>query len=80
MSWQQVEGNWRQFVGEARKRWAKLTDNDLKDCEGNRDKLIGKLQQLYGITPDQAGEEIAHIEQHITDAKQGAEKMYGAKS
>lgn len=80
MSWQQVEGNWRQFMGAAKKQWAKLTDNDLKDCEGDRDKLVGKLQELYGFTPDRAGEEIYKIEQRLKDAEQGAERMYGAKS
>ena len=78
MGWQQVEGNWRQFVGEAKKRWGKLTDNDLAQCEGNRDKLVGKLQELYDITPDKAGEEIARIEQHLSDARKGGERMYGA--
>ena len=78
MSWQQVEGNWRQFIGEVKLRWGKLTDNDLKECEGNRDKLVGKLQELYGMTPDQAGEEIAQIERRLAEARQGAERMYGA--
>ena len=78
MSWQQVEGNWRQFVGEVKKRWAKITDSDLKECEGNRDKLVGKLQELYGMTQDEAGEEIAKIEARLKDAREGAEKMYGA--
>ena len=78
MSWQQVEGNWRQFVGEVKQRWAKLTDSDLKECQGNRDKLVGKLQELYGMTPDQAGEEIARIESRLKEAAQGSERMYGA--
>lgn len=77
MKWQQVEGHWRQFVGEAKQRWAKLTDNDLRECEGNRDKLVGKLQALYGMTPDQAGEEIAHIEQRTKDASAGGARHYG---
>ena len=79
MSWQQIEGKWRQFIGEAKKRWGKLTDSDLADCEGNRDKLVGKLQELYGLTPDKAGEEIAQIEQHLSESQEGAERMYGAK-
>jgi uncharacterized protein YjbJ (UPF0337 family) len=78
MSWQQVEGNWRQFIGEVKQRWGKLTDNDLKQCEGNRDALVGKLQQLYGMTPDEAGEAIAQIEKSLSDARSGAERMYGA--
>ena len=40
MTWQQVEGNWRRFIGEVKLRWGKLTDNDLKECEGNRDKTV----------------------------------------
>lgn len=78
MSWQQVEGNWRQFVGEVKQRWGKLTDSDLKECEGNRDILVGKLQEHYGMSADQAGEAIAHIEAKLKSAKQGAERMYGA--
>lgn len=77
MSWNQVEGKWREFVGSAKQRWAKLTDSDLAECEGNRDKLVGKLQELYGISADQAGEEIAHIEQHLHEGQEGGERMYG---
>lgn len=80
MNWQQVEGHWREFVGEAKQRWAKLTDSDLMECKGNRDKLVGKLQSLYGMTADQAGEEIAHIEQHLAEASKGGARHYGAAS
>lgn len=79
MSWQQIEGKWRQFVGEAKQRWGKLTDSDLQECAGNRDKLVGKLQELYGITPDRAGEEIAVIERQLSESQEGAERMYGAR-
>lgn len=78
MSWQQVEGNWRQFVGEMKQHWAKISDSDLKECEGNRDKLVGKFQELYGMSSEQAGEKIAEIETRLKDAKEGAERMYGA--
>ena len=78
MSWQQIEGQWRQFVGEARKRWGKLSDSDLEQCQGNRELLVGKLQQLYGMSADLAGEEIASIEHRISDSRKGAERQYGA--
>ena len=78
MSWQQVEGHWRQFTGEVKQRWAKLTDSDIKSCEGNRDKLVGKLQELYGMTPDQAGAAISQIEIKLNEAVAGSERMYGA--
>jgi uncharacterized protein YjbJ (UPF0337 family) len=77
MSWQQIEGNWRQFIGEAKEKWGKLSDNDIREAEGNREILVGKLQQLYGLTPDKAGEEIAELERRLNESRKGAERMYG---
>jgi hypothetical protein len=30
MNWDQIEGKWKRFAGNARERWGKLTDNDWK--------------------------------------------------
>lgn len=57
-----MEANWHQFVAEVKQYWGRLSDDDLHQREGNRDRLVGKLHDLYGMTPDQAGEGIAHIE------------------
>lgn len=58
MNWDKVEGNWKQLKGEVRKRWGKLTDDDLDVIEGSREKLIGKLQEVYGIARDEAERQI----------------------
>lgn len=42
------EGRWKQLKGEAKRVWGKLTDDDLDRAEGNRDKLVGALQERYG--------------------------------
>ena len=44
----QLEGNWKQFKGELKKRWGKFTDDDLLYMEGKKDKLEGKIQERYG--------------------------------
>ena len=44
----QFEGNWKQFKGDLKKKWGKLTDDDLLEIEGNYDKFEGKLQERYG--------------------------------
>ena len=54
MNWDQIEGNWKQFKGEAKRQWGKLTNDDLDVIEGNRDKLVGKIQERYGIAKDEA--------------------------
>jgi uncharacterized protein YjbJ (UPF0337 family) len=44
----QFKGNWKQFKGELKKKWANFTDDDLLYIEGRRDKLAGKIQERYG--------------------------------
>jgi uncharacterized protein YjbJ (UPF0337 family) len=43
-----LAGRWKQLKGEAKRTWAKLTDDDWDRAEGNRDKLVGALQERYG--------------------------------
>lgn len=54
MNWDRVKGNWKQFRGEAKRQWGKLTDDDLDVVEGDRDKLVGKIQERYGVAKDEA--------------------------
>jgi uncharacterized protein YjbJ (UPF0337 family) len=54
MNWEQIRGNWDQAKGELKVRWAKLTDDDLALIDGERDKLVGSLQEKYGITKEEA--------------------------
>jgi uncharacterized protein YjbJ (UPF0337 family) len=51
------KGKWMQVKGEAQKQWGKLTNDDLDVIDGERDKLVGKLQERYGYAKDQAEEE-----------------------
>ena len=48
MNWDQIEGKWNQLKGSVKQQWGKLTDDDLDVIAGQRDKLIGKLQERYG--------------------------------
>lgn len=56
--WDRVSGNWKQFSGEVKRQWGQLTDDDMLELEGDRDKLVGKLQDRYGYAKDQANREI----------------------
>lgn len=49
-----LKGKWNQMKGDVKKTWGDLTDDDLKMIEGDRDKLLGKLQERYGYTREQA--------------------------
>jgi uncharacterized protein YjbJ (UPF0337 family) len=58
MNWEQVRGNWNQVKGEVKKQWGKLTDDDFTKINGERDKLVGRIQERYGYAKDQAEREV----------------------
>jgi uncharacterized protein YjbJ (UPF0337 family) len=58
MNHDQLEGQWKQLKGRVKEKWGKLTDDDLTVVEGMRDRLVGKVQERYGIAKDQAEKEI----------------------
>ena len=58
MNWDQVKGNWKQFKGHARKQWGDLTDDDIDQAAGDRDILVGKVQERYGIAREEAERQV----------------------
>ena len=54
----QFEGNWNQFKGKVKQQWGQLTNDDLDVIEGNRDELIGKIQERYGYSLEKAQNEV----------------------
>ena len=58
MNWDQIAGNWKQFKGKAKQQWGKLTDDDLDRIEGKRDQLVGKIQNAYGISKEEADRQV----------------------
>ncbi len=54
MNWDQVEGKWTQLKGAAKEAWGKLTDDELDQIAGTRDKLVGKVQEKYGNSREEA--------------------------
>lgn len=58
MNWDRIEGQWKQHQGAVREKWGKLTDDDVDQIGGKKDKLVGKLQERYGIERDQAERDV----------------------
>ncbi len=53
-----LHGKWNEMKGNVRQWFGKLTDDDIEEAKGNRDKLIGKLEQRYGWSRMQAEQEL----------------------
>ena len=57
MNSDQFEGKWKQLKGSVKQRWGRLTDDDITALSGKKDELIGKIQERYGISREQAERE-----------------------
>ena len=54
MNSDQIEGKWKQLKGTVKEKWGKLTDDDFTVIGGKKDVLVGKIQERYGITREEA--------------------------
>jgi uncharacterized protein YjbJ (UPF0337 family) len=66
MNWDRVEGNWKTFKGQVRQQWGKLTDDDLDVIAGQREELIGRIQNAYGLARDEAERQVREWERQQT--------------
>jgi uncharacterized protein YjbJ (UPF0337 family) len=41
-----------------REKWSRLTDDDVGQIQGNFQQLVGKVQERYGKTRDEAEREV----------------------
>ncbi|MBK1725174.1 CsbD family protein [Thiocystis violacea] len=62
MNWDEIKGKWTELKGNVKERWADLTDDDLLAVEGERDKLVGKIQERYGVAKEEAERQVDEFE------------------
>ena len=62
MNWHSVEGNLKQLTGRIKREWGELTDDPSILDDGRRDELVGKIQEAYGISHDEAAKKVKEWE------------------
>lgn len=58
MNWDIIQGKWDQIKGSVKEQWGDLTDDEVTQIAGNRDKMSGKLQERYGWTKTEVDEKM----------------------
>jgi uncharacterized protein YjbJ (UPF0337 family) len=58
MNWNMIEGRWTELKGEARKMWGDITDDELAQIAGEREKLEGVVQKKYGMAQEDAMKQV----------------------
>lgn len=77
MNWNTLQGSWNETKGKVKTQWGRLTDDDLTRVEGQKDRLIGVIQQKYGIAREKAEEQLEEFmsasDSTIAKAKEGVQ-------
>ena len=58
MNSDQMKGQWKQLKGTIKTKWGKLTDDDLDVIAGQKDQLVGRIQERYGIQKEEAQRQV----------------------
>jgi uncharacterized protein YjbJ (UPF0337 family) len=53
-----VEGKWKQMKGSIQTKWGKITDDEFEQIKGNRERLVGIVQEKYGYEKDRVRKEV----------------------
>jgi len=65
MNWTQIESKWEQLKSDAKAEWGRLTDTDLQAIRGNRDQLVGKIVERYGVLKANAQKDVEQWTQRM---------------
>ena len=69
-------GQWKQMRGTLKSWWGYLSDDDFEQIGGQKDKLIGKIQEKYGYSWENAQKEVERRFQEADSSASG--KLSGA--
>ena len=60
-----LTGKWNEVKGSIREKWGELTDSDIAETKGEREQLLGKIQQAYGRDRAAAEKELSEWEEEV---------------
>jgi uncharacterized protein YjbJ (UPF0337 family) len=58
MNWDRIQGRWHQVKGSVRAKWGELTDDEIVEVDGNREKTVGKVQAKCGLVKEAAERQV----------------------
>lgn len=54
--------------GNVLEEWGKLTDDHISETAGKREQLMGKIQETYGVSKEEAGRQVDEFAASLHDA------------
>jgi len=67
-----LKGKWLRVKGDVRSWWGRLTEDEVDQIQGDAEKFVGKLQELYGYRREQAEKELNEFLRMTDDQRRWA--------
>ncbi len=75
MSWDRIEGQWKQRRGKAVYHWGKMMNDELAAIAGKYEELVGRLQEKFGIAKEEAKEQVDVFKRTVEQLKKSNSKL-----
>ena len=67
MNWERIERNWEKFQGKVLEQWGRFPENEVDVIGGRRNVLSSRIQEIYGVSKDEAERQIRNFEGSLKD-------------
>lgn len=57
-SWTFIQEDWQRLKGRIHETWSLLSDNEIDETEGDRDRFVAAVQERYGVEAKEAEKQI----------------------
>jgi uncharacterized protein YjbJ (UPF0337 family) len=54
MDWSSIEAKWHEYRTRAKRQWDKLSEEQIRNTRGNREYLVKRVQESYGLSRSEA--------------------------
>lgn len=62
---EEFKARWHQLRGLLKELWGELSGNDIDYIDGQRELLVGKLQEKYGMSEEEAQHKVDELADHL---------------
>lgn len=59
MDWNSIQSRWDEYKVAAKRRWDKLSEQQLHGTRGHRGYLLKRVQEAYSLSTEEAERELA---------------------
>ena len=70
MNWNNIETGWNDYKANAKQQWSKLSDQQITDTQGKRERLSASVQQAYAMSREDADRQISDWQAKLVEKKQ----------